>query len=456
VGPYVASGRNTTLLHEILDTTAERLGRDLKDQPDVEADVRDTIGQAYEALGEYQKAEMMHRQALAARKGLLGDEHPEVAASLDHLAMVLYRQGKLDEAEMLHRQALAMRNKLLGAEHPDVTASLNDLALVLGRQHKLSEAEAMLRQALATQQKRLGNENPELAVSLNNLGNVLELEGKLAEAETLQRQALSMWKKLLGEEHPEVANFLICLADLQQRESKLVEAERVYRQALVICKKHLLEDPDNLIARHCLEYVWRSLATLYATGGDWQRAAKAFADAEAQDPADPYAYYYLAVAQLAADDTVGYRSVCEEMLSRFANTTNPCVAERIGYACVAAPQAVQDMPALINAAKLGATLANGNNRLVGAALYRAGKLQDALEQFEASGRKGFQFNAWDCAFLTMIQHRQGNTAEATRHLDQARQKSDIAEGWWEKVEIDHLVVEAESLLSGQRPAGERP
>jgi tetratricopeptide (TPR) repeat protein len=457
VGPYVASGRNTTLLREILDTTSERLDRDLKDQPDVEADVLDTIGQGYDALGEYEKAEMMHRKALATRKQLLGDEHPDVAASLDHLAIVLYRQWKLDEAEMLHRQALAMRKKLLGEEHPDVAASLNDLALVLGRENKLSEAETMFRQALAIQKSYLGDESPDLAVSLNNLANVLELEGELAEAETVQRKALAMRKKQLGDEHPEVANFLICLGDLLQHESKLEESEQVYRQALEICKKHLHEDPDNLVSRRCLEYVWRSLATLHATGGDWQAAAKAFASAKEQDPGDPYAYYYLAVAHLAAGDTVGYHSVCEEMLGRFAKTTNPYVAERIGYACVPAPQAVQDMPQLVTAAKLGATLSNGNSRLVGAALYRTGKFQDALAQFEATGRNGFQFNAWDGAFLAMIQYRLGNTAEATRRLDQARQKSDVAEGWWEKVEVDHLIREADNLIvSGPQPAAAQP
>ncbi len=215
-------------------------------------------------------------------------------------------------------------------------------------------------------------------------------------------------------------------------------------------------DPDKSADEFWAANKGRNLETLHANRGDWQGAVKAFASAKEQDPSDPNAYYYLAVAHLAADDSVGYRSVCEEMLGRFANTKKPYVAERIRYACVPAQQAVRDMRALIRVAKLGATLSNGNDRLVGAAMYRAGKFQDALEQFEASGRKGFQFNAWDCAFLAMIQHRLGNTAEATRRLDQTRQKSDMAEGWWEKVEVDHLIREADNLLSGQTPAAEKP
>src|SRR5207249_2550316 len=76
VGPSVALGRDTTMLREILDKTAERVGEDLKDQPDVEAELRSTIGEVYWALGQYQKAEAMHREALALRRKLFGQEHP--------------------------------------------------------------------------------------------------------------------------------------------------------------------------------------------------------------------------------------------------------------------------------------------------------------------------------------------------------------------------------------------
>ena len=44
VGPEVALGRDATLLREILDKTAQRLGEDLKGQPEVEAELRTTIG----------------------------------------------------------------------------------------------------------------------------------------------------------------------------------------------------------------------------------------------------------------------------------------------------------------------------------------------------------------------------------------------------------------------------
>jgi len=98
VAPSAALGRDTTMLREILDKTVERLGKDLKSQPAVEAELRGTIGEAYYALGEYAKAAAMHREALALRSKLLGNEHTAVASSLHDLGIALADLGKYAEA----------------------------------------------------------------------------------------------------------------------------------------------------------------------------------------------------------------------------------------------------------------------------------------------------------------------------------------------------------------------
>jgi serine/threonine protein kinase/Tfp pilus assembly protein PilF len=245
VGPSVARGRDTAMLREILDKTAQRMDRELKNQPDVEADLRMTIGSVYLDLGQYTNAEAMFREAVALRKKLLGKEHPAVAKSLNNVGIALYRQGRLAEAETLQREALAMHKEVQGSEHPDVASSLNNLAGVLLDEGKLQEAETLYRQALAMQTKLLGPESPNLANILNNLANTLQDEGKPVEAETLFRQGLAMQKKLLGNEHLEVARSLHRLALLLQPQGKLAEAESLMRQSLAMRKKLLGgEHPD--------------------------------------------------------------------------------------------------------------------------------------------------------------------------------------------------------------------
>ena len=53
-----------------------------------------------------------------------------VARSLGMLGDALMHGGKLDESEKLNRQSLAMKRKLWGNEHSQVAAALNNLALL--------------------------------------------------------------------------------------------------------------------------------------------------------------------------------------------------------------------------------------------------------------------------------------------------------------------------------------
>ena len=66
--PSVALGRDTIMLREIVDKAASRVGRELKSQPLVGADLLNLLGGVYLELGEYGKAEAMAREALVMRR----------------------------------------------------------------------------------------------------------------------------------------------------------------------------------------------------------------------------------------------------------------------------------------------------------------------------------------------------------------------------------------------------
>lgn len=95
-----------------------------------------------------------------------------------------------------------MRRKLLGDEHQDVAYSMNNLAALLQAKGDYAEAEPLQREALALYREHLGDENPHVATSLNNLALLLQAKGDYAAAEPLQREAVVMYRKLLGDEHP--------------------------------------------------------------------------------------------------------------------------------------------------------------------------------------------------------------------------------------------------------------
>jgi serine/threonine protein kinase/Tfp pilus assembly protein PilF len=237
VGPGVALGQDTTLLRGILDKTVERLAKDLKDQPEVQAELCNTIGEVYRELGQSQKAEEMYRSARSLQSRSTGVKNSDVATSLNDLALVLRDQGKLAEAESLQREVLDLRRKLYGNEHAEVATTLNNLALVLRSEGKLTEAERLQREALAMQKKLFGEEHLAVATSLNNLGWVLHDEGKLADAESCFRESLAMQQKLMGDNQPGVAITLDNLAFVLREESRLAEAESLERQSLGMQRK---------------------------------------------------------------------------------------------------------------------------------------------------------------------------------------------------------------------------
>ena len=57
VAPSVAMGRDTTMLREIVDKTAERIDKELEGQPEVQAELRLTLAQVYFELQLYREAE---------------------------------------------------------------------------------------------------------------------------------------------------------------------------------------------------------------------------------------------------------------------------------------------------------------------------------------------------------------------------------------------------------------
>jgi tetratricopeptide (TPR) repeat protein len=127
VSPSVARGRDTAMLREILERTAQRVGTELTNQPAVEAELRGVMGALYRAIGNYVQAEKMDREALATYRNLLGSESAEAASSLEDLSLALLAQGSLAEAEDTNRQALAIRRRLFGSENAEVATSLHEL-----------------------------------------------------------------------------------------------------------------------------------------------------------------------------------------------------------------------------------------------------------------------------------------------------------------------------------------
>jgi len=290
---------NTITAREILDKGAERIERELVDQPQIQATLMDTMGSVYTGLGLYSPAASLIERALQTRTTTLGAEHIEVASSLNNLGEVLMFKADYDAAAQRLRDALEIRRRLLGEPHPLVAKTLADLADVLTLQGRYAEATPLIDEALAMRRQLYGDVahadvaesledlgfnryylgdypqalatmrealdmrravhgavHPDLAQALNNLALMLYETGDSKAAQPLYEESLEMLRKLLGPEHKEVATALRNIGQVLQDQGDLAGAEADYREALRMQKK-LLGDrhPDVVGTMNNLAFV---------------------------------------------------------------------------------------------------------------------------------------------------------------------------------------------------------
>ncbi len=239
-----------------LDRAAARITGKFDRQPEVEAAIRDTIGQTYMDLGLYREARTQLERALDLQRRVLGAKNPRTLGTASVLGRIADLQGKRAEAEALIRDTLEIQRRVLGPEHPETLTSMLNLAVVYTEQGKYTQAEALGVQLLEAQRRVLGREHAYTLKSMNNLGLVYYAQGKYAQAEALYGQILEIRRRVLGSEHPETLGTMGNLALIYSSQGKYEQAEALDKQTLEIQRRVLgLEHPDTLLAMNNLAVV---------------------------------------------------------------------------------------------------------------------------------------------------------------------------------------------------------
>jgi eukaryotic-like serine/threonine-protein kinase len=237
---------NSVTARELLDASSQKIQTDLRNQPEVQAALMETMGRVYGNLGLYKTAIPLLEKSLQTRKEKFGEDNLDVAATMNDLAEALFYAGKYKEGEPLARKALATRRKFLGNQHQDVAMSLSNLG---GEQYvtgQYAEAESMFREALSIRQKLFGDENLLVATSLSQLGLALKMQEKDDEAEVLYRKSLAIRRKFLGNNHPDIATSLNNLGRLLLDKPDYDGAEQMLREAVELDRKILGKDHPDL------------------------------------------------------------------------------------------------------------------------------------------------------------------------------------------------------------------
>ena len=375
ISPSEAGAQDTTLLKTILNNTDARIGKELTNQPEVRAEILGVLGPVWKELGEYDKAEPMLQNALAAQITFLGETNQEVAGLYMQLAALKSDQGKQSEAEILNNHSYTIQRALYGDNNLKLMPVMHQRAILLERLGKLDEAESLARQVLAILVKQYGSDSTEVASCSGDLGNILENEKKFAEAEAVERQALDSLRKKFTDGHVSVAEGMCNLGDVLRDESKLPEAEAMHRDALQKMRKilgdhhpYVINAAQELVLDLQLEHKYDQIPALQdfiqhdealrdsnlavqqnsqaeslAEQGRWKDAI-AFASRAVNAQAANHVYYHTMAPLLVADGELEpYRKSCREMVDHFEGTTDPYVADRMGKDCLILPLPGMDL-----------------------------------------------------------------------------------------------------------------
>jgi tetratricopeptide (TPR) repeat protein/tRNA A-37 threonylcarbamoyl transferase component Bud32 len=241
--PSVARGADTTLLRRILDQARGRLASELAGQPEVEAEIRATLGNAYVELTLFDEAEEELRRAEELLRAAHGPEDARVLRAQQDLARLAQRRGDLVRAEQEQRATLAQQARHLGASDRETLQTKNQLGDGLMRQGRLREAEDVLRATLGEQERLFGTGDADVLATRVTLANTLSFQSEYQEARDLMETVFLEYSTRLGDDHPDTILALGTLASTLRELGALEESEQAQRDALERAER--VFGPDN-------------------------------------------------------------------------------------------------------------------------------------------------------------------------------------------------------------------
>jgi len=205
-----------------------------------------------------------------------------------------------------------------------------------------------------------------------------------------------------------------------------------------------------------------------AKARQWRDAANDFVAVTKLNPADHFHWYRQATLLAWLEDQQAYRFHCTEMLQRFADPSEPYIAERIAKACLLLPGAADMKRVVALADKAMAVEGHAYYRYFqmarALAHYRASEFQQAIDlagKSAVADERFFNINVPAHLIVAMSQHRLSRAADAHKALGQARhtmnrdwfpklESGQLDDGWHDWLICQILHREAERLIEGKK------
>ena len=297
-------------VRKAVDAAEPKIAAAFKNQPIVEAEIRDTMGGTYYYLGDALLAIRQYERAVELRQTRLGLDRPDTLTSRinlasaylaaghtaealkmfeetlklnvsklgpDHsntfigrvgLAEAYLAAGRIDDAIKMHEATLKLRESKLGPDHPDTLNSRSELAAAYLSAGRTDDANKMHEATLKLYESKLGSDRPDTLDSRSELAAAYLSAGRTDDAIKMYEATLKLYESKLGSDHPATLSSRLGLSLAYQAAGRTTEAIRMDEETLKRCTAKL--GPDH---RHTLTNR-NNLASAYWAAGRTDDAIK--------------------------------------------------------------------------------------------------------------------------------------------------------------------------------------
>lgn len=293
--------------------------------------------------GKHAESLVVAEQVLAMELELYGEQHRDVAGSLNWIGRQHVALDRIPAAIAVHKQRVAILEEL-----PEVTdwkvadarrvleglrferdlpaklraelrqaEKLTDDGMASFEEGLFQASLAEFREAYDIRKRVLGEETAATAESENNLGYLLVFMGDYAAARPLYERALAARLKILGEYHPATALSMNHLGELLVATNECSSAKLHFERSLVVNRNVLGEDhPDTVLSLHNLGTVLYDMGDYAAAQMYYEQVVAARRKAFGEEHRTTAAALNDLAAVLAHQgDYAGSRRCCERALA---------------------------------------------------------------------------------------------------------------------------------------------
>jgi tetratricopeptide (TPR) repeat protein len=249
-------GKEGLLVRDAMQEAAKSLQAGaFREDPRVEAGLALTISRILNENGRYSEALDLSRRALEINRATLPPDHPELAESLNTVALCQHHLGQYAEALAKFRETLSINKRIRPGDAKGTASVLHNMAGCLRFMGNPAAALAHYDDALEMRRRLYPGDHPLVAVSLSNSAGCLRELGRIEESHARQIEALAMFERLQADDHPDLAMGLCDAAVTLDVMGRSREAQPLHERGLAMRRRFFQGDhPETAQALSMLAY----------------------------------------------------------------------------------------------------------------------------------------------------------------------------------------------------------